>query len=72
MSIHSLTPLIQLLSTKQAAYCPSWERKKKASRERFWDDVRLKMAENATATTQRRTKERTRVERIAKTNTDYV
>lgn len=72
MSIHSLTPLIQLPRTKQAAYCPSWERKKNASRERFWDEVRLKMAEKATATTQRRMKERTRVERDAKTNTDYV
>jgi len=62
-------PLIQLLSSKQPAYCPSWERKKNASRERFWYDVRLKMAENATETTRRRTADKTSVENTAKTKT---
>jgi nicotinic acid mononucleotide adenylyltransferase len=68
--IHPLTLLIQLLSSKQLAYCPSWERKKNASRERFSDEVRLKMAENATERMQRRTRDKTRVERTEKTKTD--
>jgi hypothetical protein len=72
MSIHALTLLIQLLSSKQPAYCPSWERKKNASRERFWYDVRLKMAENATERTPRRTTDKTSVERTAKRSADFV
>ena len=71
MLIHPLTLVIQLLSNKQTAYCPSWVRKKNASRERFWYDVRLKMEKKTSETTQRRTKERTTVERDANTNVAY-
>ena len=70
MLINPLMHLIQLLSSKHPAYCPSWERKKNASRVRC--EVRLKVEDSKTQTTLRSTNESTNVERSAKTNTAYV
>ena len=72
MLISPLTHLIQLLSSKHPANCPSWERKKNVSRVRFRYEVRLKLEHRKTQRALRRTKDSTNVERSAKTNTIYV
>src|SRR6266702_1796171 len=64
--------LIHLLSSKEKAYCPSWERKKNTSRARFSDAVRLKAATDTTQMTPRRTMDSTSVERSAKIKTTCI
>ena len=69
MVIKPLAALNHLLSSKEKAYCPSWERKKNASRLRLSDVVRLKNMKNPIQITPRRTMDSTSVERSAKTKT---
>jgi hypothetical protein len=66
MVINPLKALNHLLSSKEKAYWPSWERKKNTSRVRLSDAVRLKTMKNTTQTTPRRTMDSTSVERSAK------
>lgn len=68
MDVNPPTPQIHLLSSKEKAHCPSWERKN-TSRARFSEGVRLKAAEHTTQITQKRTTDSTSVERSAKVKT---
>ena len=58
-----------MLSSKEKAYCPSWERKKNTSRVRLSDGVRFKTTKITTQTTPRRTTDNTNVEMSAKIKT---